>query len=479
MSLKKYYGQTVTIVADNGEVFCGIVDTYFFPDGRIRIGSINNPKFEVRPDGTLISKGGSITITKGLRTIFQADEDGFTLADGKFVYTEDDDTLKLTDVKLAWVDENNPPTLEQYLKDLADSKSTIYTTMPDNPQVGDFLVPTEDITHNDTTYYKGRVYRYTENKTWVEVDYTNTGVFNSLKDDVTRNGRKISNIFHYNTEITENSIISPAIGGGYLNISGTNNSRVIIDPSSVDNANDGDYIFLINNGTENTLSIDRNGSAWFNGNITMNGGSIVWSNIDETGSDAYKKADAAASTASTASIDASNALIDIANLAKGEYTKGTKTFIHGKGIYGPTIVGGKLYAANIDESTKDYTEITKEGLSIYRETSGSKTPKFEILVGDERYTGTDNYKNTIRIAIGAGEITDQEQAGGWEDKGRLILEKDETNTGRIYVKGGTEQYSGIIFNYNKLSFFEGSTIDFTGCKVIGLEGVEGGTAVFG
>ena len=32
MSLKKYYGQTVTIVADNGEVFCGIVDTYFFPD---------------------------------------------------------------------------------------------------------------------------------------------------------------------------------------------------------------------------------------------------------------------------------------------------------------------------------------------------------------------------------------------------------------------------------------------------------------
>lgn len=32
MSLKKYYGKVVTIIADNGEAFCGIVDTYFFPD---------------------------------------------------------------------------------------------------------------------------------------------------------------------------------------------------------------------------------------------------------------------------------------------------------------------------------------------------------------------------------------------------------------------------------------------------------------
>ena len=29
---KKYYGQTVTIIADNGKEFCGFVDDYFFPD---------------------------------------------------------------------------------------------------------------------------------------------------------------------------------------------------------------------------------------------------------------------------------------------------------------------------------------------------------------------------------------------------------------------------------------------------------------
>ena len=32
MSLKKYCGQTVAIIADNGKVFCGFVEDYFFPD---------------------------------------------------------------------------------------------------------------------------------------------------------------------------------------------------------------------------------------------------------------------------------------------------------------------------------------------------------------------------------------------------------------------------------------------------------------
>ena len=32
MSLKEYYGHTVKILADNGEVFCGVISDYFFPD---------------------------------------------------------------------------------------------------------------------------------------------------------------------------------------------------------------------------------------------------------------------------------------------------------------------------------------------------------------------------------------------------------------------------------------------------------------
>ena len=32
MSLKEYYGHTVKIIADNGKMFLGIVDDYFFSD---------------------------------------------------------------------------------------------------------------------------------------------------------------------------------------------------------------------------------------------------------------------------------------------------------------------------------------------------------------------------------------------------------------------------------------------------------------
>jgi hypothetical protein len=141
---------------------------------------------------------------------------------------------------------DDPPTLEDYLADLqetTDGKNTIYGNMPENPLIDDLLVPDTTFTHDGRTYYKGRVYKYTEGGTWEEVDYANTGVVNSLRSEVTRNGNKISNIFHYNTEITEDSIISPAIGGGYLNITGKpdenieKEASVIIDPSNVTRKN--------------------------------------------------------------------------------------------------------------------------------------------------------------------------------------------------------------------------------------------------
>ena len=511
--------------------------TYFFPDGRIRIGrSIANPKFEVRPDGT------------------------FNFADGKFVF--DNDELKLKDVVITWNDGEGDVELKDYINsiqnnlqdqldnraetwyqdedpsgnwitdelkelhigdlwhctasngerpknsewiwvknennnyewqkievsdevfDKIDGVASIFTTIPDNPVVGDLLIPTIDIKDGDVTkYYAKKVYKYTyidEKFEWIEINYTDDTNLNNFIanefDTVKRNGELlIDELGFQKTEIGESYIISPAIGGGYLNIVGaTNGSKVIIDPNGIDPNNNEGYIFLINNGTTNTLMIDNQGNANFEGSITMNSGTISWDKVADNG--AY-------SLASSASSSASTALDDILYLAKGEYTKGGKTFINGRGIYSPTIVGGKLYATDDfpEDGTNatDYTEITKEGLKICRDNSeGIIVPKFEILVGRENYSSL-GYENTIRIAIGAGEITDQGAAGGWADRGRLILEKDETNTGKIYIKGGTDQYSGIIFNYNKLSFFDGSTIDFTGCEVIGLEGIEGGTAVFG
>ena len=228
-------------------------------------------------------------------------------------------------------------------------------------------------------------------------------------------------------------------------------------------------------GKEQKFKVAWDGSATLEGDIHMTSGSISWDKVADNG--AY-------SLASSASSNASTALTDILSLAQGGYTKGGKTFINGRGIYSPTIVGGKLYATDdfLEDGSEatDYTEITKEGLKICRDNSeGIIVPKFEILVGRENYSSED-YKNTIRIAIGAGEIGDQSQAGSWRDRGRLILEKDETNTGRIYIKGGTDQYSGFKLKYNEISLltktnfnFNKSTVDFTDCEIIGLKAVFG------
>ena len=557
-------------IDDNGALYNK--NTYLLQDGSIYSGGLKNPKFKVDSEGNLYAEsanitGGSISITDRNKTIFEANNDGFNLANGNFIYNKDEDTLRLKDVVITWRDEeeNKEIDLNDYLDtlqsqtnniqdqldkraqtwyqatdpsndwkdndtkelhlgdlwhctvsigdkpknsewvwvkkkdnsyewqkievsdevfDKIDGVASIFTTIPDNPVVGDLLIPTEDIKDgNVIKYYAKKVYKYTyinEKFEWIEINYTDDTNLNNFIanefDTVKRNGELlIDELGFQKTEIGESYIISPSIGGGYLNIVGaTNGSKVIIDPNGIDPNNDKGYIFLINNGTTNTLMIDNQGNANFEGSITMNSGTISWDKVADNG--AY-------SLASSASSSASTALDDILDLAKGEYTKGGKTFINGRGIYSPTIVGGKLYATDDfpEDGTNatDYTEITKEGLKICRDNSeGIIVPKFEILVGRENYSSL-GYENTIRIAIGAGEITDQGAAGGWADRGRLILEKDETNTGKIYIKGGTDQYSGIIFNYNKLSFFDGSTIDFTGCEVIGLEGVEGGIAVFG
>jgi hypothetical protein len=141
---------------------------------------------------------------------------------------------------------DDPPTLEDYLADLQETtngKNTIYGNMPENPLIDDLLVPDTTFTHDGRTYYKRRVYKYTEGGTWEEVDYANTGVVNSLRNEVIGIGNRISNTFNYKTELGDDYIISPAIGGGYLNISGKPDinvnkmASVILDPSNMSGNN--------------------------------------------------------------------------------------------------------------------------------------------------------------------------------------------------------------------------------------------------
>lgn len=57
--------------------------------------------------------------------------------------------------------------------DAVDGKSTVYSSIPQNPQDRDLLIPGTDITVNSITYKKGKVYRYKSSDcTWNEINYT-------------------------------------------------------------------------------------------------------------------------------------------------------------------------------------------------------------------------------------------------------------------------------------------------------------------
>ena len=75
------------------------------------------------------------------------------------------------------------------------------------------------------------------------------------------------------TIIDSKYVISPYIGGGYLNITTSTESgpKVIIDPNNLTSTG---YIFQVHNGTEISLGIDSAGNANFAGTITSDKGNI-------------------------------------------------------------------------------------------------------------------------------------------------------------------------------------------------------------
>ena len=237
--------------------------------------------------------------------------------------------------------------------DAIDGKSSIYVTMPDNPEVGDLLIPTSDI----GIYKAGKVYRY-NGSSWIEINYTddttarealekakqgiadaatginladiakktadlaqgsandaynraenaetnakdyadekdktvssNANAYADSKDQALQNALTTAYQNYANSKVSEldesvasylglggstiigqNYVISPYIGGGYLNITNVlNGSRVIIDPNNLTGNN---YIFQVHDGSKVTVGIDGSGNAIFSGTVNATGGNI-------------------------------------------------------------------------------------------------------------------------------------------------------------------------------------------------------------
>ncbi len=82
--------------------------------------------------------------------------------------------------------------------------------------------------------------------------------------------------FDFTTTIDENSIISPYIGGGYLNIGVEGKGSVVIDPLGIDEKNKNHDIFAIYNSFNNpVIKMNTNGDAYFNGEIITEKGSLA------------------------------------------------------------------------------------------------------------------------------------------------------------------------------------------------------------
>ena len=101
------------------------------------------------------------------------------------------------------------------LFDTIDGIASIYVTIPDNPVVGDLLIPNS----NSSGLKADKVYRY-DGSIWTEIAYTDDTAANNVE-------AKIIEILNgsYKTQIGEDYVITPHIAGGDINI----NNRFKVD----------------------------------------------------------------------------------------------------------------------------------------------------------------------------------------------------------------------------------------------------------
>lgn len=158
-------------------------------------------------------------------------------------------------------------TTDSDLAVLAQSKAQIFTTTPTPPySIGDLWVQgsSGDILNCINSRTTGD---YTASD-WVKSSkYTDDSAAVNLD-------KKITQILAgtYSTTIGEDYIISPHIGGGYLNITDSSYGNVIIDPSNVNKSN---YIFGVYNSSGTlVMGVSTSGNATFSGKITSSSGTI-------------------------------------------------------------------------------------------------------------------------------------------------------------------------------------------------------------
>lgn len=77
--------------------------------------------------------------------------------------------------------------------DTIDGVASIYIEMPQNPVIGDLLIPLEDIRYDGMSYKQGKVYRY-DGSAWIEVSYTDDTKANGAYEYASNIEKKLDSI---------------------------------------------------------------------------------------------------------------------------------------------------------------------------------------------------------------------------------------------------------------------------------------------
>lgn len=164
--------------------------------------------------------------------------------------------------------------------DTIDGKASIYVSKPNNYKAKDlWILDADNADGKNGTYprYKqGTILVSTKDNTgysvsdWTEkVRYTDDTRANSayeLAESAKNLGNTLQKCLGFTTEISSNYVISPYIGGGYLQISSDNTGKVIIDPLGLVQQS---HIFAIyNTNGDVVMGVDTSGNGTFSGDVT-------------------------------------------------------------------------------------------------------------------------------------------------------------------------------------------------------------------